>query len=137
MRIELKGLLAGLIAALAVLGAVFGVSAIVSSHFPQKDGASRSAAMTANTKRMDAGTRQTTGLQMVAAGHALYTQSCASCHGASGGGGYGPGLHHEDLSDAAITLKIKNGISGKMPAFHAKYNENQIRALIAYIRSLK
>ena len=74
---------------------------------------------------------------LVAQGHVFYTQSCASCHGASGGGEYGPNLHHEDLSDAKIALIIKNGVKPRMPAFGGKYNDQQTQALVAFVRSLK
>lgn len=131
MRIELKGLLAALIAALIVLGAVFGIAAIVNSGQAGSPAASRSATPAAGTKP------PVLNAAFVAEGHAFFTQSCAACHGATGGGGFGPNLHNEDLSDAQIALTIKNGVKGKMPAFGGKYHDQQAQALAAYIRSLK
>ncbi|WP_043801960.1 c-type cytochrome [Deinococcus gobiensis] len=46
----------------------------------------------------------------------VYAASCASCHGASGGGGVGPSLRASTLSRAAIQGIIRNG-QGAMPAF--------------------
>lgn len=127
MRIELKGLIAAVIAGAAVLGATLGVSALIAASPPS----SAPPARTTGTNP------PVVSAALIAQGHAFFTQSCASCHGASGGGGFGPSLHHEDLNDAAITLKIKNGVKGKMPAFGSKYNASQTQALVAYIRSLK
>lgn len=126
MRIELKGLIAAIIASLAVLGATFGVSALVVRLQASQD---RPHAPVGNAPKP-------VNAAFIAQGHALYTQSCASCHGAGGVGGYGPSLHREDLSDAQIALKIKNGVKGKMPAFAGQYNDKQVQALVAYIRSL-
>ena len=46
----------------------------------------------------------------------VYAANCASCHGASGGGGIGPSLRASTLSRAAIQGIIRNG-QGAMPAF--------------------
>jgi cytochrome c oxidase cbb3-type subunit 3 len=134
MRIELKGLLIAFVAVLVVLGATFGVSALVRSR--QGTTASAQPAPASSAAKPGApGSGET--MAAVAQGHQFYTQSCASCHGADAAGGYGPNLHHEDRSDAQIARVIKNGVKGRMPAFSAKYGDAQTQALVAYIRTLR
>ena len=131
MRIEIKGLLLAVLAALLVLGATFGVSALVR----HAQGVAASASPTPPAKPGRAGSAD--GSAMVAQGRQFYTQSCASCHGANAQGGYGPSLHKEDMSDAQIAKIIAKGVKGRMPAFASKYNDVQTQALVTYIRTLK
>jgi len=72
-----------------------------------------------------------------AKGRNLFTKNCAACHGSTGQGGEGPNLHGLKLSDGKITSTINDGFKGEMPAFKSKLKSTDIRALIAYIRSLK
>ena len=74
--------------------------------------------------------------QLVVTGHGFYTQSCSSCHGNNAQGGYGPNLHGLNLSETRVATVIKNGITGKMPAFGDKYNAAQQQALVAYVQPL-
>ena len=145
MRIELKGLIAGLIAMIVVLGGAFGISAIVTSHEGGSSAASDKAAssqMTRNMGRMSGkmnsmGTQMSSlaSAQLIKTGHGFFTQSCSSCHGAQGQGGFGPSLYNSDLTDAKIASTITHG-KGRMPAF-SQYKAPQLQALTAYIRSLK
>ena len=74
----------------------------------------------------------------------LFKQKCSMCHGADGKG-Y-PALKTPDftdpkvqaaLSDKEIVETIKNGKKGTaMPAFGDKLSDEQIHALVTYIRSL-
>lgn len=128
MQIEVKGLIAAAIAGMAVLGATFGVSAIVVGLQATQDKKASRVTPAASASPISGG--------YIARGHAFFTQSCISCHGTNGEGAYGPNLHQEKLTDAILTLKIKNGIKGKMPAFSGKYTDDQVQALVAYIRSL-
>ena len=75
--------------------------------------------------------------KLVKTGKTLFTKNCASCHGANAKGGVGPKLQGITASDARITKIIKNGKPGQMPAFGEKLKAADIRALIAYLRSLK
>jgi len=78
-------------------------------------------------------------------GAALYKQKCAACHGADGAGqtGMGKSMKLRDLgsadvqkqSDAELTTIIAKG-KNKMPAFEAKLKPEEIKSLVAYIRSL-
>jgi mono/diheme cytochrome c family protein len=74
--------------------------------------------------------------QLLAQGAGFYAQSCGDCHGDDGHGDEGPDLHNLAISDARIASQIKNGTKGEMPSFAKKYNDHQVTALVAYVRSL-
>ena len=79
-------------------------------------------------------------------GEALYKGKCAACHGADGKGETAVGKTNKirDLgsadvqkqSDDEIAGIIGNG-KGKMPAYGKSLKADQIKELVAYIRSLK
>ncbi len=125
---ELKGLAAGLVAGLASVGLAYGVSAIVTHGQPVE---------TAQAGKPSQGGGQIASSQIVAAGRKEYLIGCASCHGQQGQGQNGPSLHHLGDPDAKIARNIKNGFPPRMPAFKDQYNDAQIKALVAYIQSLK
>jgi mono/diheme cytochrome c family protein len=67
----------------------------------------------------------------------LFATSCGWCH--QGGGrvaGRGPKLAGTDKSDEFIIRQIKNGKPPGMPAFGKSFNDEQIQAIVAYIRAL-
>ena len=72
-------------------------------------------------------------------GQQIYSQNCASCHGASGQGGYGPKLagvvavKYPNIDDQ-IAL-ITNG-KGAMPAFSKKLSAEQITSVTRYTREV-
>ena len=134
MRVEIKGLVAALIAMVVVLGGAFGLSAIIVSHTHQAPFQSMSSSMTADKQKMSSS--MTASVQLVATGATLFTQACSSCHGAKGQGLIGPSLYNSDLTDDKIASVIKNGVKGRMSAF-GQYKDSQVQALTAYIRSLK
>ena len=78
------------------------------------------------------------------AGGDLFKHKCIMCHGADGKG-Y-PNMKTPDFTDPKfqakhtddeITKTIKNGKPGTvMPAFKDSLSDDQIKALVAYIRSL-
>lgn len=74
------------------------------------------------------------------AGRALYDQSCQPCHGPAGQGERAPALNtgrfgHGD-QDADLARAIRSGIAGtQMPAF-AAFSDEEVRQLVAYLRSL-
>lgn len=84
------------------------------------------------------------GLQ--AGGAETFKAKCASCHGADGAGqtGMGKKMGLRDLgsadvqkqTDAQLTAIIADG-KGKMPAYGAKLSAEEIKALVAHMRSLK
>src|SRR5512140_3721071 len=86
----------------------------------------------------------------VAAGQALYLKNCASCHGRNGQGGPGndlipaaPALDGDKWdhgsTDQAIFDNIKNGIAPdfNMVPFKDKLKDDEIKSLVAFIRSLE
>ena len=88
--------------------------------------------------------------ETVAAGQQLYLKNCASCHGRNGQGGPGndlipaaPGLTGDKWdhgsTDQAIFDNIKNGIAPdfNMVPFKDKLKDDEIRAIVAFIRSLE
>ena len=75
--------------------------------------------------------------QLLAQGAEFFAQSCADCHGDDGHGDEGPDLHNLAISNARIASQIKNGTKGEMPSFGRKYHDQQIAALVAYVRTLR
>lgn len=75
--------------------------------------------------------------EKVTRGHSLFDRNCAHCHGDDARGDEGPSLYNLTLSDARIAKRIKEGIKGEMPKFGSKFNNAEIEALTAYLRTLK
>jgi cytochrome c6 len=81
---------------------------------------------------------------MFADGAALYKTKCQPCHGADGSGNtpVGKSLHVkalgsdevQKLSDADLTKIIHDG-KNKMPAFAGKLSDDELRQVVAFIRS--
>ena len=78
---------------------------------------------------------------------ATFDSKCASCHGKDGRAKslHAKHVHARDLTDAAwqgnvsderLFNSISNG-KGKMPDFKRKLSEDQIDALVRYVRQLK
>jgi cytochrome c6 len=75
---------------------------------------------------------------------ALWAQQCASCHGKDGSGNTAMGkklgvkdyTKEQGFSDAEATNVIKNG-KGKMKSYKGKLSDADVKALVAYVRSLK
>jgi cytochrome c6 len=76
---------------------------------------------------------------------ALYKSKCAACHGADGTGsatGKKMGAHDfttadvQGMSDAEISTIIMNG-KNKMPKYGASLKPEDIKGLVAYIRTFK
>ncbi len=67
----------------------------------------------------------------------FYQGSCAGCHGAARGGGRGPSLLPDRLTetDERYFEIIKNGESGGMPAWGNRMTDEEIMALIGFLRS--
>jgi Cytochrome c, mono- and diheme variants len=70
-------------------------------------------------------------------GQNLFERNCAHCHGDDARGDEGPDLHGLKKSDARITKIVTQGIKGEMPAFGSKLNAADVKALIAFLRTLK
>jgi mono/diheme cytochrome c family protein len=68
----------------------------------------------------------------------LFATTCGWCHLKGGRvAGKGPQLMDTERTDAEIVNRIRNGKQGQMPAFGSTFNEEQLKAIVAYIRGLK
>jgi mono/diheme cytochrome c family protein len=84
------------------------------------------------------------GIGFAADAAANWVQHCASCHGKDGSGNTMMGkklgvkdyTKEQGFSDAEATNVIKNG-KGKMKGFKDKLSDADVKALVAYVRSLK
>ena len=74
--------------------------------------------------------------ELVVQGQNYFAMSCSQCHGDDATGDEGPNLHNLPISNARIRVMIKKGLKGEMPTFAKKYNDQQIAALVSYLRSL-
>src|SRR6266567_2787988 len=76
---------------------------------------------------------------------ALYKQKCATCHGADGKGETATGKAMKvrsfadpevvKMSDEDLSSAIEKG-KGKMPAYGKSLKPDEIKAMVAYVRSL-
>lgn len=82
------------------------------------------------------------GSSTSAKGRQILASNCAACHGIDGRGSerapnIAENAHTRQLSDAELSRIVENGITGTgMPAFHSLSSE-QVRQLVAYLRSLE
>lgn len=68
----------------------------------------------------------------------LFANTCGWCHSGAGRiAGKGPQLMGTTLTDTEIVNRIKNGKTGAMPGFGAAFTEDQLKAIVKYIRDLK
>jgi len=68
-------------------------------------------------------------------GQELFSQRCAICHGATGGGALGPSLSDSqwqaDITDQALQHTIREGVPGtSMPSFKSTLTADQIAFLV-------
>lgn len=130
MRIKVEAAFWAIFSSVGVLALTFGVAPFLRSSpaaaLSMKDPAGASALKPAMTL-----TRQ------AEQGRSLFARNCAHCHGDDARGDEGPTLYNLAVSDARIARRIKDGIKGEMPRFGTKFNEMDIAALIAWLRTLK
>ena len=136
MARELKGLVAGLAAGLGVVGIAYGVAAVGTRTVPPETKQKEAKQAVPSRPKLPAG-GQTDTSQLVATGQALYGDACVGCHGIQGQGQVGPTLHGLGDPDEKIARNIVNGFPPRMPAFKGQYSAVQLKALVAYIQSLK
>jgi mono/diheme cytochrome c family protein len=71
-------------------------------------------------------------------GAVIYTDNCARCHGADGGGGVGPQLSDgavvEDFPDIADQIAVITDGRGGMPSFADTLDPDEIEAVAVYTR---
>ena len=71
-------------------------------------------------------------------GERLFGSTCGFCHQAGGRvAGRGPKLAGTQRPDEFLLNRIRTGKEGAMPAYGRAFTDAQLRALVAYIRSLK
>jgi mono/diheme cytochrome c family protein len=79
-------------------------------------------------------------------GAAVFTGKCAMCHGKAGGGdtAMGKTLKVRDLGSADVQkqtdadlIKIVTEGKGKMLAYKGKLSDDEIKSVVAFIRTLK
>jgi mono/diheme cytochrome c family protein len=86
------------------------------------------------------------GTAFAADGAATFKAKCAMCHGADGSASTGMGKSMglkplgspevQKASDADLTALINSG-KGKMPAFKGKLSDEEVSAVVKYVRTLK
>src|SRR3989442_10414371 len=130
MRIEIKGTVLACAASVCVLAMTFGLSPLLRST----EMADSNREPRTNTGPFD---RTLTLDRRSEQGHKLFDHNCAHCHGDDARGEEGPSLYNLTLSDARIAKRIREGIKGEMPRFGSKFNDADIEALTAFLRSLK
>lgn len=68
----------------------------------------------------------------------LFAGTCGWCHSNAGRtAGKGPQLMGTTLTDAEIIHRIKVGKTGAMPAFGSAFTDDQMQAIVKYIRALR
>jgi cytochrome c551 len=150
--------LTNVIQIVALVLAAFFVVCLFTSQFPPWKSDSSGGQAAANTTVVSAGTTAagaattaagegaatsaagggvTTAAASTADGKALYEQSCAACHGKTGGGGIGPSLKgvQNRFSVEEETSIVTNGQSS-MPGFGGDLSSDEIAAIVAYTRTL-
>jgi mono/diheme cytochrome c family protein len=124
LAFEVKAVILGAISGFAALGIALAAGQVLQQSTSAASGAS------ATSEIPPAGS-------LARQGYGLFQLNCAHCHGNDARGDEGPDLHVITKSDARISAIIRNGIKGEMPKFSAKLSDADIRALIAFTRSLK
>ncbi len=82
----------------------------------------------------------TNGDPVLIAGRDIYTRSCASCHGAQGGGGRGRQinngvllLEYPDVDDQISLVAVGRN---QMPGFAGRLSDEEIEAVVRYTREV-
>ena len=120
--LEIKGAMAGVITSAVVLVAAFTAGGIYRNRY--------------ETERQP-GTERLAPETLAVKGRSYFLQSCAHCHGRDADGGEdAPSLLKLQISGAHMALVIQSGIKGEMPSFTKKYNEQDVAALVAYLKTL-
>jgi cytochrome c oxidase cbb3-type subunit III len=82
--------------------------------------------------------------QAIQEGEATYNQTCTACHGKDGSAGEmapavaAPSRRYNRVTDEQVFDAIKNGIpQTQMPPFGAKFSDDQIWKIVAYVHGLR
>jgi ubiquinol-cytochrome c reductase cytochrome c subunit len=120
--LEIKGALAAVITSVVTLAATFTAGGIYRNR---------------HATETQPGTKPLPAENLAAKGRSFFFQSCAHCHGRDADGGEdAPSLLKLQISGAHMALVIQSGIKGEMPSFAKKYNEQDVAAIVAYLKTL-
>jgi mono/diheme cytochrome c family protein len=120
--LEIKGAVAGVVTSVLILVATFTAGGIYRNQVGRET---------------ESGNKLLDAASLVARGRTYFFQSCAHCHGQDADGGEdAPSLLKLQISGAHIALLIQSGIKDEMPSFAKKYNEQDIAAIVAYLKTL-
>ena len=122
MNIEVKALIAALLFAGVVVGAVLGTASTVRSGILMNS--ARPWHRAAREKIRESWLEQSCSRLIVRVAMADAT------------GDVGPDLHQITKTDARIQSIILNGIKGEMPAFGKRFSQNDAATLLVFIHSL-
>jgi len=123
LSLEVKAIIIGSIAGLTAVGIPFASGGMLQPKAASMSGATEGILVPAP------GTQAREG-------YTLFQLNCAHCHGSDARGDEGPDLHGITRSAASISTLIRNGRKGEMPKFRDKLNDSQIKALVAFIKSM-
>lgn len=119
---EIKAVMAATGASVLILVATFAAGGIYRNHIANEEGE---------------GNKPPAGENLPAKGRGFFFQSCAHCHGQDADGGEdAPSLLKLQISGTHMALVIQSGIKDEMPSFAKKYNEQDISAIVAYLKTL-
>ena len=120
--LEIKGAMAAVITSVVILVATFTAGGIYRNRY---------------VTEAQPGTKALSAENLAAKGRSFFFQSCAHCHGQDADGGEdAPSLLKLQISGAHMALVIQSGIKGEMPSFAKKYNEQDVTAIVAYLKTL-
>ena len=77
------------------------------------------------------------GQPLAAQGAKLFAFNCAHCHEIDATGDEGPDLYGLTKSDTRLKAVILVGIKDEMPSFSKKLKDQDVQALVAFLRTLK
>jgi mono/diheme cytochrome c family protein len=120
--LEIKGAVAAVITSAVILVVTFTAGGIYRNRYAMET---------------QAGNKPLTAENLAARGRSFFFQSCAHCHGQDADGGEdAPSLLKLQISGAHMALVIQSGIKDEMPSFAKKYNEQDVTAIVAYLKTL-
>lgn len=132
---------------LIVIGAL-GIAAACGDPGPANTAMNTNAVNSGSTSPAATPAATATPADEVAMGRSLYEQNCAACHKEDGTGGKmtieGKTINPDDLTsekikkfdDAKMARYIRDGVEDEgMPAFEGKLTEEQISAVVSYVRT--
>jgi mono/diheme cytochrome c family protein len=119
--LEMKGAVAAIIASVSILIATFTAAGIYRNRYQMETQPGNKLAPE----------------NLAAKGRSFFFQSCAHCHGRDADGGEdAPSLLKLQISGAHMALVIQSGIKDEMPSFAKKYNDQDVAAIVAYLKTL-